>query len=365
MTSIEARIQAAAAQNAELLQTLKNTDHAAPDLNSQNKYIADLERLIVESAVRIKKLGRKRNKELEEHESYRDSVMRRFAYKATGRREKFAQKAEKEEKEYFDVLQECQREAEARRGLEEMMKQAHESKGQLEVAARRNRQAQADLDGLYDSIFAGPTPAFPEEDQREEAARQARDRYQQARVPYEGELRASQLLQQAQLRMVESTKHIQDAVSASHMDMFGGGTLADAMERSALHKADVAVREARMLAMQASMQSPMVNLNALPDVEVAQGNIISDVFFDNIFTDMAFHEKIRTSEAQVNRCLEAHKKLTLESKQRCVNLQQEMKEREVMLESARFALQEARADLFRRVGGTGAGAVDEKQPIKS
>ncbi|TLD24737.1 hypothetical protein PspLS_05375 [Pyricularia sp. CBS 133598] len=361
MTSIESKIQAAAAENDTLLQTLRETDHAAPDLDNQNKFIADLDRQILESSRVISELDRKRNKELKDHEKYRDSVMRRFAYKATGKREKFTQRADKEEKEYFEVLQQCHREAESRKGLEQMLRDAHDVKAELEEASRRHRQAQLDLDGLYSSIFEGPTPAFPEEDRIEEVAREARDNYHQARVRCEGEQRALQLLEQAWKSMSLSVRMMQEAVSASHWDMFGGGSMADAMERSALHKADIAVRDARMLAMQAQKQSPSVNLDSIPNVQMAQGSIMSDVFFDNIFTDMAFHEKIRQSQQQVHRCLDAHTKLVKESKERYDQLKGELKEREVMLSSARSALQEARAEVFRRIGGS----IGETQMVKA
>lgn len=62
MASIESKIQAAAAENATLLQTLRETDHAAPDLDNQNKFIADLDRQILESSRVISELDRKRNK---------------------------------------------------------------------------------------------------------------------------------------------------------------------------------------------------------------------------------------------------------------------------------------------------------------
>lgn len=102
--SLETKIQSASARNAELLHILHETDSAVPDLEGQKRYIVDLERQAADAAHRLEQLGSRRKRELKEHESYRDSVMKRFAYKIGGKMEKFEARAAKEEREYFDVL---------------------------------------------------------------------------------------------------------------------------------------------------------------------------------------------------------------------------------------------------------------------
>jgi predicted RNase H-like nuclease (RuvC/YqgF family) len=105
MSDIQSKIQQAASQNASLLQGLHETDSAPSQLEQQNAYIKDLDRQIAETTKRVTDLKRKTATELKDHEKYRDSHMRRFAHKATGQKEKFAEKASKEEKEYFDAIQ--------------------------------------------------------------------------------------------------------------------------------------------------------------------------------------------------------------------------------------------------------------------
>lgn len=91
-------------------------------------------------------------------------MTRRFLYKASGQKEKFSVKAEKEEKEYFDALR-AEKKAQDEQGkLDRQMTEARQGKAQLEPEAAKHKQAQKDLDSLYHSIFAGDTPAFPEED---------------------------------------------------------------------------------------------------------------------------------------------------------------------------------------------------------
>ena len=103
MTSIQATIQNAAPRNQELLTILSQTDYAPPSLEHQKAYIADLEKDLKEIASRLATLQRQREKELKEHEKYRDSVMKRFAYKVARKKEKFEARASKEEQDYLEV----------------------------------------------------------------------------------------------------------------------------------------------------------------------------------------------------------------------------------------------------------------------
>jgi len=73
--------------------------------------------------------------------------------------------------------------------------------------------------------------------------------------------------------------------------------MADMMERNALSNAQLNGSQAEMLVDQAVRTSP--NVQRVGRVNITQGSIMSDVFFDNIFTDMSFHNKIKESAAQV------------------------------------------------------------------
>ena len=103
MTSLRSTIQNAAPRNQELLTILSQTDHAPPSLAHQKEYISDLERDMTQIASRLDKLQKQREKELKEHEKYRDSVMKRFAYKVARKQEKFEARASKEEQDYLQV----------------------------------------------------------------------------------------------------------------------------------------------------------------------------------------------------------------------------------------------------------------------
>lgn len=99
---LEAKIKEASTRNASLLRTLRETHSALADLAEQNRYVDDLERQAADFNEQLKQLGDKRMRELKEHKSYRDSVVRRLAYKAARKKDKFEAKAAKEAQEYFE-----------------------------------------------------------------------------------------------------------------------------------------------------------------------------------------------------------------------------------------------------------------------
>ena len=153
MDPIQSKIQAAAPRNQDLLRALSETDYAKPALEQQNRYINDLEQQIQRLEKHLKALEEKRKKELKEHEKYRDSVMKRFAFKVSRKQEKFNAQAEKEEREYFEVLQEEHKAQEMRKNLGSTLAEAQRQRSELENTATSHDQAQRSLDELYDSDF--------------------------------------------------------------------------------------------------------------------------------------------------------------------------------------------------------------------
>ncbi|KAK8056191.1 hypothetical protein PG993_001418 [Apiospora rasikravindrae] len=357
MASATERIQTNAERNRLLLSILSETDHAKPSLEQHEVYLGDLERQLADATKWVMAVDKKRQKELKEHKKYRDSVMKRFAYKALGNRDKFEEKAAKEERDYFDALQDEHKAKEQEKTLKALREAAMVHRTELQGMMSRHNSAQHDLDTMYDTIFDGPTPEFPEEDSKEQVAKEALQAYHDAKVRAEGEMEVIKTLGEVMRRMDEALYHIEDALDHSRMDMFGGGTIMDMMERSALHKTELAIQEARRLMKQAQRQSKRQVTPLLP-VHIASGSIMSDVVFDNIFTDMAFHDKIKASRAEVGRCrLDVECQLA-DARSRFQQQDQVVQEKAQVLETARAELQHARELIFEQ---TTAGAAPGKQ----
>lgn len=131
MTSIQDQIVAAASRNTELLKTLSDTDYAPPALEQKAKYIKELQHEIDTTQTEINRLTGRREQEFKDHKKYRDSVLKKFAYKAGGKSEKFEARAHKEEREYFDALQDEHNAKERKKYLEHQLSEAQSSKANL------------------------------------------------------------------------------------------------------------------------------------------------------------------------------------------------------------------------------------------
>ncbi|KAI1415864.1 hypothetical protein F5Y13DRAFT_139238 [Hypoxylon sp. FL1857] len=353
MASITNKIKEAAPRNRELLAILYETDHAPPALEQQKRFIDDLNNELSTVQKRIAVLDRQRVQEFKEHKKYRDSVMKRFAYRVSGKTDKFEAKAEKEEKEYFAVLQKERQAKEQEENIRDMRSKALEAQSDLEAEASRHAEAQKQLDNLYDSIFQGPTPAFPEEDRSEQDAESALQAYHNSRVLVEAESQVVSLLTEAMERLRKALIYTDEALSRSRMDMFGGGTFSDFMERNALDKAESQVNQMISLVQQAQRISP--NVQDLPAVGIAHGSLMGDVFFDNIFSDMAFHDRIKASWSGLQRAQESLKDQMTLAKSRYQQAEQEMNAHAATLKAAREELQRARERIFERITNANQG----------
>lgn len=349
MTSIQSKIQEAAGRNAELLEGLHETDAAPSQLNQQNAYIKDLESQIASTTKRVNELKRKTAAELKDHEKYRDSTVRRFAHKASGRKERFAEKAAKEEKEYFDAIQ-AQKSAEDELAYAKQLNaEANNRKIQNQQEADRHNRLQAELDALYNSIFAGHTPEFPDEDRKEDACNAAQHHLSDLNQRLERERHVLFLLVQTVQKLSNARNALDGAYGMSQYDMFGGGTMASMQKRNYLEQAESSIQQVRMLQDQIKQVAPEIpNLGAL---NIAMGSIWSDVVFDNIFTDMQMHDQIKQSIQQVDAAGNRCSGIIRERETQEQMLRGEVQQANSQLQHARLELQQAREDAFRTVLG--------------
>jgi len=96
-------IVANAEYHSSLLSTIAELEYVPQAKRDQIEYIKDLQTQIESGQKKIAQLAEKTKKERKEHESLRDSTARRFAHLLVGQKEKFAQKASKEER-YVNFL---------------------------------------------------------------------------------------------------------------------------------------------------------------------------------------------------------------------------------------------------------------------
>ncbi|KAH6637222.1 hypothetical protein F5144DRAFT_592152 [Chaetomium tenue] len=313
MTSLETTIPQAAAKNTELLRVLSETDYAAPALEQQKQLITDLESEAAKSDRRLSIMDIKRVREFSDHKEYRDSVLRRFLFKAAGQRAAFEARAQKEETEYFQALQALQSEQQVNTNIKSQLTAARQAATDLSAQVTRHTTAQTSLDQLYESIFSGPTPALPGEDEHEQRTTAAQRTYLDVRGRAEAEQMAVRLLAGAQREMANASKAMEQALTASRHDMWGsGGSIADMMERNALQRAESEMLGARMQVVQAR----------------------------------GFSAAIKASAAKVRQAAARLDAMAAEAGVRARDLDAELKRREEELREARVALQKIREKAF-------------------
>lgn len=350
--SINQRIDEASARNEALLKTLSDTDHAPASLDQQVRLLAELDTLLKQSLDAKRKLEMARDKELKDHEKYRDSTARRFFHKAVGKSSSFAEKAAKEEREYFEALQNLHREENTAESLRAQITEASRVRDQYQAEVARRQQAQGELDALYTDIFGGVTQEYPEEDSAESASEAALASYHQKRTELETEQQVARHLRSADDQLKLALDQMEQALEYSQADIIGFDS-GSYMKRNCLHKADMCCAEARMRVVQAQALNP--NIRNLPAINIEQGDIMMDVVFDNFFSDMNFHDKIKGSKLTILNCRKALAGTIAESATRHRGLNEELEVRQTVLSDARSALQNERASIFARVLSTKGG----------
>ena len=148
---------------------------------------------------------------------------------------------------------------------------------------------------------------------------------------------------------------MQEAIDSSRLDIIGmGGSFADMMERDALSKAAVALSESlRHMDEARRWQPAIVHLRT---VHIDMGHMVSDVMFDNIFSDMNQHERIKGSNNQLMEAMAQLKEQLAAQVQRAKGATEALKMARASMEEARGELQSIRAEAFERLAG-GAGGV--------
>ncbi|ORY08049.1 hypothetical protein BCR34DRAFT_570152 [Clohesyomyces aquaticus] len=356
MTSIQQKLQDASAQNTHLLSGLRETASAPSELSQHESYIHDLTTQLRSTQKRVSDLKAKTAAELKDHKKYSESTFRRIAHKASGRKDRFAEKAQKEEREYFYAIQEQKTGEDDLAYVRQLLAEAESKKQELIALKEKHEALQRELDALYTSIFEGYTPEFPDEDEKEHAYQNSSEYVRQASQNLEKTKHVLFLLRETGKKLHEATKHLASAHSMSTYDMFGGGTLSSMQKRNYLERAESAISQVRILQNQIAQLDP--NAADLGPMMIASGSIWSDIVFDNIFSDMDMHDKIKDSEMQLER---AGKKFR--EKMRVVEGREKEERGEVQragegMERARMELQMARERAFESVGGGAGGSVD-------
>ncbi|KAJ7835939.1 hypothetical protein B0H14DRAFT_2363127, partial [Mycena olivaceomarginata] len=253
------------AYHARLLAQISALDYLPPALEQQESYIAGLEHQAALLAAKIGSLEMQTKKERAEHEALRDSAARKFTAAITGRKERYAAEASKEEREYVEALEKEMQHKRQREALGTMLRDAKVVRADLKTKLEQHTQAKEELAALYSKIFDGPTQGtpLPEDDHLESQLQQAQGWYNEIQGHLNRESQAVGLLQDAHAALQRCYTQMQEAIDDSH---WGGAD--DIMERQELRAAQEEATKAQMFVQQAMVVSPQVQF--VGQINIAQ-----------------------------------------------------------------------------------------------
>jgi adenylate kinase family enzyme len=175
-------IEDGASRNSDLLAVLGDTEYAISATQNLERKLAILAAEIKTQEEAVLRLSSASQAENDRRRSYKNAIgrLRKLYYALTGMRRKFDERAMEAEQAYFQALRE-QAQEEGREGaLKHDLEGIEQESRDLSVTVEQHAAAHKALDKLYDSIFAGPTPGFPDEDDQENTHKRRKETYKQA-----------------------------------------------------------------------------------------------------------------------------------------------------------------------------------------
>lgn len=214
--SIRSAILASATENSTLLVKLSSTMEAPSILQAHEAHIDHLRASLAEQESALARTENDIDSKFKLHKKHRDSTTLRFFYRATHMLAKFEAKAMQQEQEYFAALGSKSRAEERRNVLKKDLDEAVKTKASLLRAAKEHEQAHQRIDALYEKLFAGPTPGFPREDEREEQFYAVRSRNEEVKVGIVKARRAIRLMNMAARNVTRAGMFVRQARSEAN-----------------------------------------------------------------------------------------------------------------------------------------------------
>ncbi|KAM5344987.1 hypothetical protein ACJ41O_010849 [Fusarium nematophilum] len=338
MSSITTAIRDASPKHTELLRLLAQADQARSDLSQQQRAVAELESRLARCEKKLEDLDRKRLVGLGKHKNYRDSHFRKFLLKASGKGDWFSDMASKEESDYVDILQQAQQQQQHTSTTRAQLAEAQYTMKGLEATVQGRLALQRQLDELHDEIFSGPTPEFPEEDEREMESNDTLAAYFTEKTNLEAHAKAVELLEQASQSTVSAIQHM-DAARAAKRATGPDSTISVILERRSLNQAAEFIRQTQRSVSQLMRLGPDV---AVLSISTDRGYVHPGVVLDDIM-------RRPDGKEELARCATAFGDGLGQTRIRKAQVEEALRRREMEMEEARLRLQKVREGIFERV----------------
>ena len=246
----------------------------------------------------VRKFDKRSKEQHERLQSLKHSSVKRAWYRTTGKLEERIQEEEKHWLKEYELVQGAKA-----RG-EEQEKEVGDAKKLYDQCVESKRiyeQAQKDLNNLMERLFDGPTPSFPSEDELEQSLVSTRQRLDDVNVLAKRQQYITNSLQRALECLVGALQALQSSLQMNTFDLFSRGGYADWMVHSALAQARDLAARAQFLVSEVRRIEPTTP--HIGDIHIQQDNLVFNIIFDNIFTDLRVRQIIQESIFKVQRAV--------------------------------------------------------------
>jgi hypothetical protein len=353
-------IVVAAPGHDKLIRILSNTDYAPSALRESSARVSTLAYQVTEQQSLVSTLEARRLKEKTVHQKYRDSTVRRIVYNVSGRKDNFTDKVSREECQYLKTVEDHDDASRSLADLETQLAEAKEKHAGIEDVEAKRRSALQTLNELYDSIFAGPTPAFPEEDRAELAVAEAGHALEQQQTKLRKEKQALEVLELAGPVLNRLVANISDAIQGSAMVLAGVGhrpsyseyhhkeqnyykqNFAKITARATLEELQKLIQQARAMSSEVEDMAP---------VTIPKPSYRGDPVLNSFPEQRQSHQTLVRSRGQVLNEVEKLRGGLRKSRWRIEKMEGEVKRLQKELNEGRETLRKVRREVFDSVTG--------------
>lgn len=294
----EETIRQAAPLYLDLQRALSESAWALTALPQIKKRLESAEAAAKVTRDNVSKFDKRSKEQLGRFQNLQHHGVRRAWYRTTGKLDDKLQEEEKAWLKEYELVQ-----AAKARG-EEQEKEAQNARRIYEQcleARKLHERSQEDLKGLLERLFAGPTPSFPSEDEIEQSLLAAQQRLDNATVLIKREQYVVNALRRAHQCLLGSFQALESSLQMNTIDLFTHGGYADWMVHSALAQARDLAARAQFLVAEVRRIEP--SIPHLGDIYIEQDNLVFNIIFDNIFTDLRVRQIIEESLSKIQRAM--------------------------------------------------------------
>ncbi|KAK7940726.1 uncharacterized protein PG986_013113 [Apiospora aurea] len=292
MASLQQAIRDTATRTSELWIQIAQTDYAPSALGQQKRRVVELSEALDNVTAQIKSLDQDRGTALMYHQRYRDSIVRRLAYRAAWKHNKYQAKAASVTAEYYEVLQQEYRAKEKKCALERQYEDAVALLESLEHVASQHHKAQAELDRLWERVFSRCTSKYQHQRALQQKVASAQETHRQAQERCEESGTIVEALAGSLSRVAAAFEKVKKALAQGQLS-------GDGAETSLLQKAQSHVDAAQCLLRQAKCDQE--SLGALDDVRIASRSQ-RGCQWDGPYSTIIWRDRIRVSRKELEVC---------------------------------------------------------------